>query len=202
MQLRTREVEEVIARRFAIAAEGRTALRGRLEHLRRLGTPKGVQRGQGKAAYFGWDELLPLMVAVELLNVGLTPDHAHRIVSNSANEIEQGFAHLALDLNKDLVPAAATGRLPIGGEAPLMVTGDAFSALRHQNADKPPLAFRLSSHFDFQGQALEATTSRVTLDLALTAIHLLRALSACFDMPKAVLANSFTDWAGEHVQNP
>lgn len=202
IQLKTRDVENVVARRFAIAEHGRTALRGRLEHLRRLGTPKGVQRGQGRAAVFGWEEVLQLAVAVELLNVGMTPDHAHSVVQNGRDDLLQGFAHFAFDMAGGLHDAIEAKRAPSEHATPFLLTADAFSGLREEGAANPVMVVRLIAEDDFRELPGEGLISRVSLDLGTTAVRLLDAMSKALDQPKSFLVKSFQEWAAVNVQHP
>lgn len=202
IQLKTRDVEEVIARRFAIAERGRTALRGRLEHLRRLGTPKGVQKGQGRAAVFGWDEVLQLAVAVELLNIGMTPDHAHNVVQSGVPDLLQGFAHFAFDIAGGLRDAIEAKRAPIENAMPFLLTADAFSGMREESAVNPVMVVCLLAEDDFRELPGEGTISRVSLELGTTAVRLLDAMSKALDQPKSLLVESFQEWAASNVQYP
>lgn len=202
IQLKTRAVEEVVARRFAIAEHGRTALRGRLEHLRKLGTPKGVQKGQGRAAVFGWDEILQLAVAVELLNVGVTPDHAHSVVQNGGVDLLQGFAHFAFDIGGGLLDAIEAKRAPSNHAMPFLLTADAFSGMREEGAANPIMVVRHIAEGDPRRLPGEVTISRVSLELGTTAVRLLDAMSKALDQPKSLLVESFQEWAASNVQHP
>jgi hypothetical protein len=56
------------------AAEGRReAFRGRLQHFRRLGIPRGLNPGKGKRIAYGEDQVLELALCTELSQFGLDP---------------------------------------------------------------------------------------------------------------------------------
>lgn len=202
LHLRTPQVERVLAIRFGIVEEGRTALRGRLEHLRRLGTPAGIKRGQGRAATYGWDELLELIVAVELLAVGLTPEHAHRIASTQFGEFRQAFTLLSFELGAQAPEAVENRRVPPGIFAEVLVTADAFAGMRSPNAQRALFATTKSEQFDIHGLPGELLTARVALDVAPTALRLLHAMSKGLDLPGGLVLAEFNAWAIDNVQNP
>lgn len=202
MHLRTPQVERVLAMRFGVAKEGRTALRGRLEHLRRLGTPAGIKKGQGRAATYGWDEFLELIVAVELLAVGLTPEHAHRIASTQFGQFRQAFALLSFELGAQALEAVESRRVPPGISAEVLVTADAFAGMRSPNAQRALFATTKSEHFDIHDLPSELLTARVALDVAPIALRLLHAMSMTLDLPRNLLLADFKEWAIDNVQNP
>ena len=80
MELGSREVEGLLGARHGIGDERRIAFRGRLEHLRRLGCPVGVQTGKGKRAVFGWKQIIELAFALDLIDLGINPENAARVV--------------------------------------------------------------------------------------------------------------------------
>lgn len=202
IELGTPQIERIVASRFAIAVEGRTALRGRLEHLRRLGTPSGIQRGQGRAAIYRWRELLELIVALELLSAGLTPEHAHRVASLRFGEFEQAFALLSFDLGAGLLAAVEQRRIPAGVSAPVLVTADAFSGMRGSGSSEVAFAIMLSPHYDIHDLPGELSTSRITLDVGPVAVRLLHAMSKALDIPQDLIVHEFKEWAIANVCNP
>ena len=57
------------------------AFRGRLQHFQRLGFPPGVNTGRGRAAIYGPAELMNLLVAFEMLQLGMTPERIKRVLT-------------------------------------------------------------------------------------------------------------------------
>lgn len=80
VELGSREVEGLLGVRHGIDQERRVAFRGRLEHLRRLGCPVGVQTGKGKRAVFGWKQITELAFALDLIDLGINPENAARVI--------------------------------------------------------------------------------------------------------------------------
>lgn len=68
------------------------AFRARLKHLQRLGFPSGINTGKGKAAQYGWRELFLQFVALELIELGLTPERARIICSVNEGAIMRAFS--------------------------------------------------------------------------------------------------------------
>jgi hypothetical protein len=65
-----------------IASHQRTAFQARLKNLHRLGFPQGIGQGRGKAIIYGARELLLMAVAVELAQVGLTPERIIEVIQD------------------------------------------------------------------------------------------------------------------------
>jgi hypothetical protein len=79
MELSFKEIEEVFAARYGIRPPT-IAFRGRLQHLQRGGFPTDVNTGKGKKATYGWRQVIQLSVALDLLDLGLTPEVAKALV--------------------------------------------------------------------------------------------------------------------------
>jgi hypothetical protein len=73
------DVEAVISARHGAGSKP-TALLGRLKYLQRFDWPPGGARGQGSRAGYGLEQLLALMMAFELLELGLPPVRIVRLL--------------------------------------------------------------------------------------------------------------------------
>lgn len=73
------ELEAVVR---AVHGEGAkpTALLGRLKYLQRFDWPPGGAKGQGSRAGYGLEQVLAVMLAVELLEVGIPPLRVVRLL--------------------------------------------------------------------------------------------------------------------------
>lgn len=101
-------VEGVFASLHNIRDDKRVAFRARLKHLQRLGFPPGVNTGTGKRAEYHGQQIFLLGLALEMLQLGLTPERATHVIQRNYTPI-CACARLALfGLNKD------------GAEAPSM----------------------------------------------------------------------------------
>jgi hypothetical protein len=76
MQLTYGQVEDLLADLHDIPPTRQSALRARLKHFKRLGFPAGVNTGRGRAAEYGPSALLRLVLAFEMLQLGMTPERA------------------------------------------------------------------------------------------------------------------------------
>lgn len=71
-----KEIEELIARLHAVHPDRRVALLGRIKHFQRLGWPEGSNVGKGTRVRYDTRRTLSLVIAFELLDVGVTPERA------------------------------------------------------------------------------------------------------------------------------
>lgn len=76
MEFTYKEVQDILAQKHHIADANRTAFRGRIQHMQRLGFPTGVNTGKGRPASYTWRELLLIGLAFEYLEIGSTPDRS------------------------------------------------------------------------------------------------------------------------------
>ena len=76
MEFTYKEVQDILALKHHIAASNRTAFRGRIQHMQRLGFPTGVNTGKGRPVSYSWRELLLIGLAFEYLEIGSTPDRS------------------------------------------------------------------------------------------------------------------------------
>jgi hypothetical protein len=106
------EIEAVLARLYEIAEHKRTAFAGRLKFLQKNGVPMREASGRGKAGAFTFPHLLQICIATELLQCGLTPQRAAKLVQRNwwmkADEILSVL--LALDEIKEESAASASPR--------------------------------------------------------------------------------------------
>lgn len=85
------QVENLIA---AIHGAGvrPTALLGRFKHFQRLGFPGGSNTGRGSRAEYGVEQILAFALAFELLETGIMPVRAVRIVRSAWHDAARVFA--------------------------------------------------------------------------------------------------------------
>ncbi|MHB9878975.1 hypothetical protein ACSMXM_04840 [Pacificimonas sp. ICDLI1SI03] len=85
------QTDQIIARLNAIKPSSRSAFTNRLKNFQRIGFPKGTNTGRGKAAVYTSVHLLKLAIAVEFLQVGITP-------SVAAAAVEEGWPSISLSV--------------------------------------------------------------------------------------------------------
>lgn len=80
MQISYSQVESLIAELHGIPLSRRPALESRLKHFKRLKFPAGVNTGKGRPAAYDVSAILRLLIAFELLQIGMYPLAAVRII--------------------------------------------------------------------------------------------------------------------------
>lgn len=69
-----------------IAPDSEAAFRARLRHFQRLGFPEGSNTGKGKRAKYDLDMLLQLVIAIQFMQAGMTPQRIVHLVTKNWNE--------------------------------------------------------------------------------------------------------------------
>lgn len=80
MEFSYAQIERLVAAMHGILPARRSALEGRLKHFKRLGFPSGVNTGRGIAAKYNISAVLRLVVAFELLQLGIMPEKAVALI--------------------------------------------------------------------------------------------------------------------------
>jgi hypothetical protein len=116
MDLTFNQVEAVFAQRFDIPPDKTVAFRGRLQHFQRLKFPTGVNTGRGTKATYGWVQIIQLMVALDLIDLGLTPDLATKSVRQNSDRLLGGIHKVvtAFESAEALAKALKKARCPFG----------------------------------------------------------------------------------------
>lgn len=83
------EVSRLVARLHGVGEERMTALRGRLQHLQKLGFPPGVNTGRGRPAEYGPGQVLALILVLEFIAVGIPPERAVRVLRQKEAEVKK-----------------------------------------------------------------------------------------------------------------
>lgn len=78
-------VESLFSELHGIHPDRRIAFKARLKHLQRLGFPPGVNTGTGRSAEYGAAQVYLLAIGLELLQLGLSPERAVRVATESAD---------------------------------------------------------------------------------------------------------------------
>lgn len=70
-----------------VAPDRSIAFRGRLQHFQRSRFPPNVNTGQGRPAQYGVEEFLLLALALELLQLGLTPKRSADLLKRHMSRV-------------------------------------------------------------------------------------------------------------------
>lgn len=88
-----------MARLHAIADSKRTKFQARLKNFQRLGFPKGLVTSQGRAALYSPGFALEIALALELTELGITPDRVVTILNNSVLPIATAMRQASATLH-------------------------------------------------------------------------------------------------------
>ena len=102
MQFTFAEVVHTLAQTYGIADEKRGAFSARLQHLQKLKFPAGTNTGRGRAAKYDVGHLFLLGVALELGQLGLTPDRAKRVIESDMHAVAMSAYMVATDRIPDM----------------------------------------------------------------------------------------------------
>lgn len=100
LKLRFGELEAVLAHLNGIPSHQRTAFQARLKNFHRLGFPAGIGQGRGKAVIYTAREVLLMAVAVELTQLGLTPERVIEVITDDELPVWQCTAMAARSLKE------------------------------------------------------------------------------------------------------
>lgn len=137
MDLSFNQVEAVFTERFAIPENRAVAFRGRLQHLQRLNFPSGVNTGRGKKASYGWKQIIQLVVALDLIDFGMTPDAAARSVRQETDRLIDAISKViqAFETAAALAKALKKMRCPFG--ITQMAFASAYALTLQRDEDDP-----------------------------------------------------------------
>ncbi len=199
MELGSRDVEEVLGARHGMWPERKIAFRGRLEHLRRLGCPPGLNTGKGRPAVFGWKQFIELSLALDFINLGMTPEHASRVIKDHQTSLKDALVSLPVRLGsrEDLRQAAQIEKWPIDRTLFLLVGVNALAALETPgSADTPGLGIVEGRLINVWLRGASAHQSaNVVVDLGTRIANLLLLTSRWGKRNVADITNDFFDWA-------
>lgn len=86
------QVVALLADRHDVDDSSMVAFRGRLQHFQRLGFPAGINTGRGRSAAYSFGQLVQLSLAVELIQLGLTPEKAVSVLRSNQFAVFQSVS--------------------------------------------------------------------------------------------------------------
>lgn len=78
---------KVLADAMMVDAKGASAFLGQFQHLQRLRLVQGINPGRGKQAQYRANQVLVIAIAMQLLQLGLTPERAVRIIQDNQDRV-------------------------------------------------------------------------------------------------------------------
>ena len=110
-------LEVRLAEMHGIALSKRTAFRARLKNLHRLNFPIGFQMSKGRAALFEPGDIVQMALAMELTQLGLTPERVVRVLTMNWYPATMAIA----------MAASALAGTPFGFDAERVLDSDPLS---------------------------------------------------------------------------
>lgn len=95
---------KVLADAMMVDGKGASAFLGRFQHLQRLRLVQGINPGRGKQAEYRANNVLVIALAMQLLQLGLTPERAVRLIQTNQDRVRLGIS-LAVRSAGSLEPA-------------------------------------------------------------------------------------------------
>lgn len=200
MELGSRTAEAMMASAFGIEADRLLRFRGRLDHLRRHGCPSGTNTGKGRAAAFGWAQLTELMLALTLLDLGISPEHAARFVRENTRNVLLGLVVLFGPERtvEYVVQAGAKLKWPVEETVFLVGSVRALAGMRADGDSETSLVQLL----DYEQLARELTqadfahASNLVIDLGTRMATLVALVAIEVQRPPTEVAEDLMQWVG------
>ena len=104
LKIKFGELEAALAELNGIPSIQRTAFQARLKNFHRLGFPEGTGQGRGKAVIYGAREVVLMAIAVELTQLGLTPERVIEVIREDEYPLWMcvGMAARALEARREV----------------------------------------------------------------------------------------------------
>lgn len=82
---------DLVALTIGVPFAKRSALLGRFQHLQRLKLIEGINPGRGKAAEYGAHQIVVILIAFQMLQLGLTPERTVSVIRDNAERIRKAI---------------------------------------------------------------------------------------------------------------
>lgn len=96
------QVETALASNLGVTEQNRDRFRARLKQLQRSGWPTGVNTGGTRPSY-GARQLLELAFVLELLECGISPDRAVRLIKGWWDSVQKAFVRAQRGQDKQIM---------------------------------------------------------------------------------------------------
>lgn len=128
MELSFGVMERVFIERFAISPEREPAFRSRLQHLQRRKI-FDTNTGRGTKASYQWGHVIQLMVTLDLIDLGMTPEAAASRVARHTDQIIAAVRQVVVGFKSQakLVKAIQNQRCPMGNTRILLTSAALLS---------------------------------------------------------------------------
>lgn len=137
MELSYKQIEKVFVERFAISSEREAAFRARLQNIQRRKIFEDLNTGRGTKASYQWRHVIQLMVTLDLIDLGMTPEAAISRVTQYTDQIIHAV-HLVVQSFKNeakLIKALEKGRCPLSNTQFILTSAAVLSFERSGHGD-------------------------------------------------------------------
>jgi hypothetical protein len=201
VELGSRDVEELLGDRLGLDPARRIAFRGRFDHLRKLGCPTGVKTGRGRAAVFGWTQIIQLAVALDLINLGMTPDNAAAFIKAN-HEFLNLLAHRltqSIGSKRTFASAVAEEKWPFDKTLFLLIDIRALAAFKPDGStEATAMGFQDGkSMLKWLKAITPADAANILIDFGTKIAQLLNFVSAWAKSDVESVVADFSEWADQ-----
>jgi hypothetical protein len=102
LELSFGQIERVLAATENIRHDRRSAFANRLKNYQKASFPEGINTGRGRAARYGIGHVLQLGLALELNQLGLTPERAAAVINSDMHSVAMTFSAAASETRHSL----------------------------------------------------------------------------------------------------
>lgn len=202
MEVGFKEAEAILATRYGFDKPS-IAFRGRLQHLQRGGFPEGVNTGKGRPAVYGWSQLLQLAVALDLIDVGLTPEAAKQLIGGHLPELIAGAASVGVTLGVvKLAHAAQSERCPFSSSVFVVTSANALTTLSGAQTGRSLYVLSGNDLVEALKGDNPYEVSATYVDLGTRLMLMLNQMALLTSRDLRVLADDYVEWASANVLNP
>jgi hypothetical protein len=208
VEMGSRDAEKLLGARLGetgLDPQRAIAFRGRFDRLRKLGCPTGVNTGKGRAAVYGWTQIIQLALALDLINLGMTPEYAAKVAT--AHEQSLGVACLRLTQligsAKTFERAVENEKWPITKTVFLLVDAGALSGFQQGESNAWPLLGLQEGKtiLEWMQSASAYEAANIMIDLGTKMAQLIHLVAIWSGREIAEVVADFAEWADQHV-NP
>ncbi|MBA3677899.1 MAG: hypothetical protein H0W74_10935 [Sphingosinicella sp.] len=202
MELTLKQIEDILSTRYGIEPARAGAFRGRLQHLQRGSFPDGVNTGKGHKAIYGWDQLIQLSVALDLIDLGLSPEPAKAVVRMHLEKIRAGAASIGvLMTSATLLKAVREETLPFSKSVFLVTAAQALSNLAGSEASPGPRLNVMAGPnvIEIIRDESPYAVAESVINIGKRLISAMKMISMYHQIDEAAVVADFEQWANANV---
>lgn len=208
MEMGSRDAEALLGARLGdtgLDPQRTLAFRGRFDRLRKLGCPSGVNTGKGRPAVYGWTQLIQLSLALDLINLGVAPEHAAEVVTTHDHSLRVATLRLTqlIGSQKAFAHAVEEEKWPLFKTVFLLIDAGALSSFTQGGSNAwPSLSLQEGKTIlEWMRAATAYESANIVIDLGTKVAQLTHLAALWSGTEIADVVADFAEWADQHV-NP